>query len=223
MTDPYDWNFLSSSAKHSFCIVQALYLKQRPCLQTNERMNESANQWLNQLSNIQNSRVTLSDPENWGYTMLLKCRTCGLRSGGSKELCSWGTSIATFPPKRRLTFRRDRALHNFDLSVPVGCFLTCYRLSLASALSLLLPFPNFLHILLLSLSHILPPHSSLVFPLIFVLSLLPFTFHSHLHSPHNLSSVSFFYDRLCGLVVGVLGYRSGGSGSIPKTTTFSEK
>jgi hypothetical protein len=30
-------------------------------------------------------------------------------------------------------------------------------------------------------------------------------------------------DRLCGLVVRVLGYRSGGSDSIPGTTRFSEK
>jgi hypothetical protein len=30
-------------------------------------------------------------------------------------------------------------------------------------------------------------------------------------------------DRLCGLVVRVLGYRSGGPGSIPGTTTFSGK
>jgi hypothetical protein len=30
-------------------------------------------------------------------------------------------------------------------------------------------------------------------------------------------------DRLCGLVVRVLGYRSGGSGSIPGSTSFSEK
>jgi hypothetical protein len=30
-------------------------------------------------------------------------------------------------------------------------------------------------------------------------------------------------DRLCGLVVRVLGYRSGGAGSIPGTTRFSEK
>jgi hypothetical protein len=29
--------------------------------------------------------------------------------------------------------------------------------------------------------------------------------------------------RLCGLVVRVLGYRSGGPGSIPGTTRFSEK
>jgi hypothetical protein len=32
-----------------------------------------------------------------------------------------------------------------------------------------------------------------------------------------------FTDRLCGLVVRVLGYRSGGPGSIPGTTRFSEK
>jgi hypothetical protein len=31
------------------------------------------------------------------------------------------------------------------------------------------------------------------------------------------------YDRLCGLVVRVIGYRSGGPGSIPGTTRFSEK
>jgi hypothetical protein len=30
-------------------------------------------------------------------------------------------------------------------------------------------------------------------------------------------------DRLCGLVVRVLGYRSGGPGSIPGTSRFSEK
>jgi hypothetical protein len=30
-------------------------------------------------------------------------------------------------------------------------------------------------------------------------------------------------DRLCGLVVRVLGYRSGGPGSIPGTTRFSER
>jgi hypothetical protein len=30
-------------------------------------------------------------------------------------------------------------------------------------------------------------------------------------------------DRLCGLVVRVLGYRSGGPGSIPGTTRFSKK
>jgi hypothetical protein len=30
-------------------------------------------------------------------------------------------------------------------------------------------------------------------------------------------------DRLCGLVVGVPGYKSGGTGTIPGTTRFSEK
>jgi hypothetical protein len=30
-------------------------------------------------------------------------------------------------------------------------------------------------------------------------------------------------ERLCGLLVRVLGYRSGGPGSIPGTTRFSEK
>jgi hypothetical protein len=33
----------------------------------------------------------------------------------------------------------------------------------------------------------------------------------------------YIYDRLCGLVVGVLGYRSGGSGSIPGTTKRKKK
>jgi hypothetical protein len=31
-------------------------------------------------------------------------------------------------------------------------------------------------------------------------------------------TILFYYDRLCGLVVRVLGYRSGGPGSIPSTT-----
>jgi hypothetical protein len=35
--------------------------------------------------------------------------------------------------------------------------------------------------------------------------------------------VIFQDDRLCGLVVRVLGYRSGSPGSIPGTTRFSEK
>jgi hypothetical protein len=38
------------------------------------------------------------------------------------------------------------------------------------------------------------------------------------NSPYRVSN-----DRLCGLVVRVLGYRSGGPGSIPGTTRFSEK
>jgi hypothetical protein len=33
----------------------------------------------------------------------------------------------------------------------------------------------------------------------------------------------FLPDRLCGLVVRVLGYRFGGPGSIPGTTRFSDK
>jgi hypothetical protein len=33
----------------------------------------------------------------------------------------------------------------------------------------------------------------------------------------------FIVDRLCGLVVTVLGYRFGGPGSIPGTTRFSEE
>jgi hypothetical protein len=37
------------------------------------------------------------------------------------------------------------------------------------------------------------------------------------------SAVQYVSDRLCGLVVSVLGYRSGGPGSIPGTTRFSEK
>jgi hypothetical protein len=39
--------------------------------------------------------------------------------------------------------------------------------------------------------------------------------------PHHLSIYIYIYqwcDRLCGLVVRVLGYRSGGPGSIPGTT-----
>jgi hypothetical protein len=38
-----------------------------------------------------------------------------------------------------------------------------------------------------------------------------------------LSPVMLSYDRLCGLVVRVPGYRSRGPGSIPDTTRFSEK
>jgi hypothetical protein len=34
----------------------------------------------------------------------------------------------------------------------------------------------------------------------------------------NLIDLLTYYDRLCGLVVRVLGYRSGGPGSIPDTT-----
>jgi hypothetical protein len=36
--------------------------------------------------------------------------------------------------------------------------------------------------------------------------------------PNILIYFIYFYDRLCGLVVRVLGYRSGGPGSIPGTT-----
>jgi hypothetical protein len=39
----------------------------------------------------------------------------------------------------------------------------------------------------------------------------------------DLVYVAVVSDRLCGLVVGVLGYRSGGPGSIPGTTRFYEK
>jgi hypothetical protein len=39
----------------------------------------------------------------------------------------------------------------------------------------------------------------------------------------NLTNTATVVDRLCGLVVRVLGYRSGGPGSIPGTTRFSEK
>jgi hypothetical protein len=35
---------------------------------------------------------------------------------------------------------------------------------------------------------------------------------------YNLTKYTFNPDRLCGLVVGVLGYRSRGPGSIPGTT-----
>jgi hypothetical protein len=41
---------------------------------------------------------------------------------------------------------------------------------------------------------------------------------------YNLIETSFDdLDRLCGLVVRVLGSRSGGPGSIPGTTRFSEE
>jgi hypothetical protein len=35
---------------------------------------------------------------------------------------------------------------------------------------------------------------------------------------HNISMYIIYSDRLCGLVVRVLGYRSGGPGSIPGAT-----
>jgi hypothetical protein len=40
---------------------------------------------------------------------------------------------------------------------------------------------------------------------------------------NNISHNNKRYYRLCGLVVRVSGYRSRGPGSIPGTTTFSEK
>jgi hypothetical protein len=43
-----------------------------------------------------------------------------------------------------------------------------------------------------------------------------------LYSPEIFSDVYVRADRLCGLVVRVLGYRSGGPGSISGTTRFSE-
>jgi hypothetical protein len=39
----------------------------------------------------------------------------------------------------------------------------------------------------------------------------------------NLLCFSLIGDRLCGLLARVLGYRSGGPGSIPGTTRFSAK
>jgi hypothetical protein len=55
-------------------------------------------------------------------------------------------------------------------------------------------------------------------------------FHTSSSSQMLISNISFrlhylllITDRLCGLVVRVLGYRSGGPGSIPGTTRFSEK
>jgi hypothetical protein len=44
------------------------------------------------------------------------------------------------------------------------------------------------------------------------------TFAEHIH-PTAIGKVVAPLDRLCGLVVRVLGYRSGGPGSIPGTTT----
>jgi hypothetical protein len=49
------------------------------------------------------------------------------------------------------------------------------------------------------------------------------------HRPRSAIQKSYFstsgtlFDRLCGLVLRVIGYRSGGSGSIPGTTRFSGK
>jgi hypothetical protein len=40
-------------------------------------------------------------------------------------------------------------------------------------------------------------------------------------TPFNSVNAYKRFDRLCGLVVRVLGYRSGGPGSIPGTTRFS--
>jgi hypothetical protein len=37
-------------------------------------------------------------------------------------------------------------------------------------------------------------------------------------SAKHFNEIASFYDHLCGLVVRVLGYRSGGPGSIPGTT-----
>jgi hypothetical protein len=37
----------------------------------------------------------------------------------------------------------------------------------------------------------------------------------------NISNVTTIVDRLCGLVIRFLGYRSGGPGSIPGTARFS--
>jgi hypothetical protein len=44
---------------------------------------------------------------------------------------------------------------------------------------------------------------------------------SHINNPY-IEHLYIIHDRLCGLVVRVLGYRSGGPGSIPGTTRFSE-
>jgi hypothetical protein len=43
------------------------------------------------------------------------------------------------------------------------------------------------------------------------------------HKDKIFKSCSLLKYRLCGLVVRVLGYRSGGPGSIPGTTRFSGK
>jgi hypothetical protein len=44
-----------------------------------------------------------------------------------------------------------------------------------------------------------------------------------IHKPIDSDSLLTFHDRLCGLVVRVLGYRSGGPGSIPGTTKREKK
>jgi hypothetical protein len=46
---------------------------------------------------------------------------------------------------------------------------------------------------------------------------------STLPRPGKLSFITDESDRLCGLVIRVLGYRSGGPGSIPGTTNFMKK
>jgi hypothetical protein len=46
-------------------------------------------------------------------------------------------------------------------------------------------------------------------------------FVAKIRTNHILVDIPAQYDRLCGLVVRVLGYRSGGPGSIPGTTRFS--
>jgi hypothetical protein len=43
------------------------------------------------------------------------------------------------------------------------------------------------------------------------------------YATYKFKNYTFIRDRLCGLVVRVLGYRSGGPGSITGTTRFSEK
>jgi hypothetical protein len=46
---------------------------------------------------------------------------------------------------------------------------------------------------------------------------MPDLFALRIHKP-GFTALNFLTDRLCGLVVRVLGYRSGGLGSIPGTT-----
>jgi hypothetical protein len=70
----------------------------------------------------------------------------------------------------------------------------------------------------------IPPVLTESSPHAFILCFLKSTFKliSHLHfTSQRYITILLYYvpiDRLCGLVVRVLGYRSGGPGSIPGTT-----
>jgi hypothetical protein len=71
--------------------------------------------------------------------------------------------------------------------------------------------------LLFQLCHVMYPFIGLLFKCDCCLSICLFSTFVFVY-PYLL-----LYDSLCGLVVRVLGYRSGGPGSIPGTTRFSEE